>query len=1105
MELRQLYTGPQYPALDTVAFDRLSGTVTDAPQSLLYLSRNDHAERQTRDRWRKHGPPLTLSIETFDSLISDCYERDQFAGQSTHVDQPLRNRFVELAVEALDDPSNPLAVPGRAPSAGLCRQVEDLLSLMEFADLHSASAIYDRLEREGLSEQGEIVSAVTNAFETVRSDIDDSGRQTLRAERYHHVLTTDTPLSTFLSSVDAVVLGGFTLFSPLERRLVESIAETWPTVAILPQLVDSTEPLGVDRGAERAVHAYAELGFDREYVEGVSTPGTGVARRLYRPAGGEQDDGTRETNSSLELRQPETIPQELRYVARDVRRRIAAGTSPDDIGVVLTDPGGYHERLVDTFEQYEIPATLVIERGFADTALGEVVSGLVSLSRDDPAIEPVTALLSNPLVTSVDDNVQADYIELARVANRLTSRRLKSAYEHLSDDVETAIKSVVENATSLRDCSLAYLPERLDSLLDQLGVTGAIDSLPKTPRGRTERAAKQSLDRTLETVALTDGIADVGRADPVDRLERALTGVTLDAESGREDGHVLVCGLGEAAPRSFDHIYVLGLTLGHFPSNQERLAFARPINDAHEDFEQTDIQQGARYNFGLLLASDASLTLTSPERDLSGDPHVEADVLTELRRVTGLEPEPIDPSDVSPGSREDVQRSLARRFAHDDVDEYASAIDDAADVGTFDERRRQRLHQGVACAAARASPNPTPYDGELSPETVATLHGTDSRSPYSPSQLETYAKCGFKYYMDRVLDIDEPDEIGLEPDARERGGFIHDVLEHYYADRQTTPGQALDIRGDRQASEEHLLQVALRFLEVRFDDDPAPTAFQHEWLTAVFAGLGDPNENPYYGDDAYGNPERGLFVRFLDHEFDEVAKASARPAWFEVRVGRSYGDETVLREEPVEVDTPSGPVPIAGMIDRIDAVSETDPTQIVVRDYKTGGTPSEADTLSGLSFQLPLYALLAEGALDDVETVGGSYYQTKPPTSVNHRKGLIGSEEQATWVNSDSVETPLLRYSKPTFTTHRAFREFIETETPRRLGALTTAIESGRFQPTVLDPMDAGCRYCGYSDVCDVRSHRRRDVIDEIDDEGVSAYVPLAARDVAPGDVLEVE
>ncbi|MFC7020214.1 MULTISPECIES: PD-(D/E)XK nuclease family protein [Haloarcula] len=1010
-----------------------------------------------------------------------------------------------MAVETLENPSNPLAAPDRFPSAGLCRQVEDLLSLMEFADLHSPAAIDERLESEGLPEQGAIVSALTSAFETVRGEIDESGRRTLRAERYHHVLTSETALSTYLDSVDAVVLAGFTLFSPLERQLVERIVDTWPTVAILPRLNDTTEPVGVDSGVERALQAYSELGFEREYVEGATTVSTSVARQLYRPARAKEDIDTRPIDGALELRQPETIPQELRYVARDIRRRVAAGTPPDDIGVVLTEHGGYHEPLVETFEQYEIPATLAFERGFTDTALGEVVSELVSLSREDPALESVTALLSNPLVTSLDGDVAADHNELANLASRLTSRRLTTAYAHLDDDVETAIKSVVADATSLRDCSLADLADRLETLLDRLGVTTALDSVPKTPRGRTERAARRSLDRTLETLALTDGVADPERADPVDRLERALTGVTLDAESEREDGHVLICGLDDAAPRTFAHTYVLGLTLGHFPSNPERLAFTRPINEAHRDFEQADIQQGARYSFGLLLASDASLTLTVPERDLGGDPYVEADVLTELRRVSELEPEPVNPSDVSPGSREDVQRSLARRFAHDGVDEYAPTIEEAASVGAFDESRRQRLQQGVACAAARASSDLTPYDGQLSPETVSACHGTDSRAPYSPSQLETYAKCGFKYYVNRVLDIKEPDEIGLEPDARERGGFVHDVFERYYADQQTTPGEALPISGDRETCGARLLQAALSVLEDRFEDDPDPTAFQREWLTAVFAGLGPEADNPYYGDDTYGSPERGLFVRFLNHEFDEVSKATARPSWFEARVGDPYGDETVLREEPVELDTPSGPVPVVGKIDRIDAVPGTEPTQLVVRDYKTGGTPSEADTLSGLSFQLPLYAQLAEGALDDVETVGGAYYQTKPPTSVSHRKGLVGSQEQSTYVYSDSVETPMLRFSKPTFTTHRAFREFIETETPRRLGQLTTAIEAGRFQPTVLDPMDAGCRYCGYSDVCDVRSHRRRDVIDEIDDEGVSAYVPLAARDADPADVLEVE
>ncbi len=1104
MIARHLLAGARYPALETAAFDRLAGSVEDTPRGLLYLGRSDHPERGTKERWREHGPPLTLSVETFDRVVGDCYERDQYAGAGTYVDQPLRDRLVELAVERLEDPSNPLSVPGRTAAAGLCQQVEDLLSLMEFANLHSPEAIRERLASEGLDTQAETVAAVAAAFEEAREAVPGADDRTLRAERYHHVVTDGTALSEHLPAVDAVVLGGFTLFSPLERRLVGEIAATWPTVALLPQVADTDEPVGVDRGAERALRAYRELGFDREYVADERTPAGDAVRGLYRPADAVSEIDTGALEESLSLRQPETIPREVRFVARDIRQRIAAGTPAEEIGVVLPDPDTYRDRLTETFEQYGIPATLTVERPFGDTALGEVVTELATLGREEPPLDAVTALLANPLVTRLDGtaDVGAAREEIARVAERLASRRLAAAYDHLDDDLVAAIQALVDDATGLTKGGVADLPGQVEALLEGLGVADAVDELPKTPPGRTERAAFEHLERVLETLALTEGVADPDRANPVARLERALTGETLDASGGRETGHVLVCGLDEAAPRGFEHAYVLGLTAGGVPSNPERLAFTRPINEAHQDFEQADIQQGARHDLGLLLASDASLTLTVPKRDLGGDPYVEADLFTELRRATGLEPEPVEPSELPPGSEEDIQRSLAKRFAHDGVTDYEPLVGEAAAAGALGDRRSERLQRGVACAAARASPALTPYDGQLSPETVATLHGADEREPFSASRLETYAACGFKYLASRVLDIEEPEEIGLEPDARERGGFVHDVVERYYAGLQAMPGEAVPPRGDREAREEHLLEVALDCLAERFDD--APSAFQRDWLLGVFAGLGDPERNPHYGDDAFGAPERGLLVRFLDEEFEAVGKTTTRPSWLEAWVGEPYGDETVLQDDPVRIETARGTVPLAGKIDRIDTVPGTDPTQLVVRDYKTGGTPSESDTLGGLSFQLPLYALLAEGALDGVETVGGAYYQVKPPTSVNHQKGQIGSEDHATWAGHDDADTPLLRWRTLTFDSHDAFRAFVEWELSERLGQLAEGIAAGRYHPTVLDPDDAGCRYCGYSDTCDVRPHRRRAAIDWIDDNA-DAYVPLAARPGNPADHLEVD
>jgi hypothetical protein len=120
---RTLLTGPRYPALEATAFADLGGRVQQ-PNGVCYLARNDHTAAQTEARWRDHGQPQTLQLDTFDGLVADCYETAQYAGRVTHIDQPLRDRLVELAVERLPNSDNPLATPDALPAAGLCQQVE---------------------------------------------------------------------------------------------------------------------------------------------------------------------------------------------------------------------------------------------------------------------------------------------------------------------------------------------------------------------------------------------------------------------------------------------------------------------------------------------------------------------------------------------------------------------------------------------------------------------------------------------------------------------------------------------------------------------------------------------------------------------------------------------------------------------------------------------------------------------------------------------------------------------------------------------------------------------------------------------------------------------
>ncbi|WP_435075270.1 PD-(D/E)XK nuclease family protein [Halorubrum sp. HHNYT27] len=1114
MSTQDLLVGSHLSLLDLEAFDQLAAQVGDQPNSVLYLTQRVRSDNTTRQRWAQHGPAACLRVETFDRLVSACYERDQYKGEVTHIDQPLLYRLVEAGIEQLEA-SNPFATDGRLPRAGLVQEAEQLYTALERGGLLSADAMETRLSELGLSDRATAVAALATAIDEVRETmLADELPDTYQTERMHELTTTTTPLEELLPAVDAVVIGGFTRFDALERQLLTRITETWPTVALLPSQYVSEEPAGVDAGARPAAETFEALGFTPTPVPTDARPTIANRRRvtqnLYRhpdesPAVGDIDPSA----LALTITDAETLPEEVRATARAIRQQLAAGTDPATIGVVLTSPTEYSDTVREVFDTYEIPFALQTERPLAETAIGNAIEAVCQLATESRSVETLLDLLTNPLVAATDTEDPIDHQSLARVASRTDTAALAPVVEYLDPETTAAIEALIADIDAVAQSPLADLPTRLTTLLDQLGITATLSAAADDTELNLaqETRAADRLDRISETLAMTDAVADHDQGTVMERLERAITYGTVTAPAATETQSVVICGLSDAHAREWDHVYVLGLTAAHLPSDLEHMAFAQPIYDAHQDFAQQDISLEARYHLGTLLRSDATLRLSAPQRTLSGEPHVPPDFLTELRRVIECDAITTSPEE-KPGTREDVQTAISTAVTARDEPEPQPYIDAAVAAGTFNEAIGDRMHAGAACATGRADPDRlSAYDGQLSPEMVAQLHPETVREPYSASRLETYAACGFKYYLQRVLEIDAPEPLTREPHAGLRGSYIHDVLEHYYRTVQSDVGEPVDPGGDFQARQATLLTVARERLADAFNGYAA-TAFQEEWLTGVFAGLGTPAENPYYGPTATEDDEpaaKGLLYRFLEHEFAEPAKTTARPTWLEARIGDPHPGGTPVGDGPAVIQTPTGEVTLHGLVDRVDTVPGTTPTQAVMRDYKTGSSiPSASDALLGLHFQLPLYALMIEDALPKLETVGAAYYQMAPPTAVSSRRGLVTSQEMAVYHGDDEVSTPLLRHSYPHFETHTAFRKFLTEETPARLGELTAGIAGGHFQPTLLEPGDAGCRHCDYAHVCDVRHHHRQTTIETIDTEGIPTYVPPAARGLSPEDVVEV-
>ena len=202
------------------------------------------------------------------------------------------------------------------------------------------------------------------------------------------------------------------------------------------------------------------------------------------------------------------------------------------------------------------------------------------------------------------------------------------------------------------------------------------------------------------------------------------------------------------------------------------------------------------------------------------------------------------------------------------------------------------------------------------------LAGASRAAAYAVSALERYLACPFRYFAGHELELgEEPtDEPVLAP--RQRGRFLHRVLETFYSDWQAagrgaiTPAN-LDAALDRFGA---LVDAALG------DLPPVDRAVARTWLRGSAAAPGLAEQ---------------LFQLEISRPVDIVERL------VEVRLDRAY---------PVQDAGPRRTVRVRGTADRIDLLS--DGTFRIV-DYKTDRAPRGDRAL-----QLPVYARCAEQRLD---------------------------------------------------------------------------------------------------------------------------------------------
>ena len=632
-----------------------------------------------------------------------------------------------------------------------------------------------------------------------------------------------------------------------------------------------------------------------------------------------------------------------------------------------------------------------------------------SIDQLSDAIAPPFAKLDMAEVLTIDKRLRADRLVRRDVclAELCMSSDMFAHFEELASDPEADVLlgAFEQIAFTEPGRSAAWKVEQLTAAAALRSCTSAARRV-----GASMKACVQALEDTMVTVsyeAKTDSSssgasAEGGAADSVPHGLQACVVFTTQAAAAR-------MGAG-----SCDQLILCDLT-----------SEAYPIAD------KDDAATILLAKIGLLPTDSALARARRMFAALQG---------LACEQVVGMRPL----NDVN--GAETYPSAVLQEFV-DAYREDASLLEDVDEVyglpsvlrGTLVQRGEELLYANAVCQLAtieqpRSCEVDEPERGYMSDgqrELVAlSRRGSDGRvvlgfSP-SPSQVEAYLECPYKWYAQSRIKVEGLDE-GFGP--LERGSYSHAVLQEFY--------RRFNEMGQLKVNSRNLEQARSLMREVA--DEVADVQYQLE------AGSGR-----YVATNQIESREiqacKDQLVAYLD--FESQFLPGFHPAYLE----RSFGPED---------DARYAGRPFVGTVDRID-VDEAG--NAVVIDYK--GSLSDANTIAGKTADSPgkvqtrMYAQVVGRELG-LNVVGALY------VSYGARHGCSGAFDGRAL---ESPHLPFMRHDKcccapSTAIDSREIGDFAQMsftdmldQTEQVVAAAIDAMEAGVVDP---DPVSADvCTYC---------------------------------------------
>lgn len=474
---------------------------------------------------------------------------------------------------------------------------------------------------------------------------------------------------------------------------------------------------------------------------------------------------------------------------------------------------------------------------------------------------------------------------------------------------------------------------------------------------------------------------------------------------------VLVTSPDEIRGLSFSILFMPGLENGIFPSRYTPLIF---LEDKFIRNERQKLLEDRYLFYQCLNAFEDELYLSYPKQDEKKE-RIISDFLIELNKI--FEIKEFDKSELD--NFVFSQSELFEKFSVNDLIEIDFERKNIVEKILATKETIERIQKRIE---NKLDENGKEYCGIITDEfLLQKLYERYNNRPFSITELETYAQCPFKYFINYIIQPEIEVEIEEDIQRNEFGIIIHQILFRFLNKLKTEKRNFYEeLKSNRD-------QLSLEIKTIAKD------------ITIIYERL-----NPFFflTEEIILGSEKipSILDKFLELEFARIeGNKNYQPTEFEKSI------ENRIQIGDLEFK-------LKGKIDRID-IDEINSTFKVI-DYKTGEPPSKRDYNDKLSFQLPLYLDLVRAyfksinkniEIDDAEFI---------KLSSNTRK-------------SDSIK--IVSFRKDILSDADIFTEL--SSTLQTIAEVVKNIRKGKFNLTTIENFeDRICNKCSYQGICRIKT-----------------------------------